>query len=365
MARIRDAMSLVRPHLLALDAYAAVDPPEVLAQRAGVPESEVVKLNGNENPYGPSAKVREALAGLDRVHIYPDPRQATLREAIGGYVGLSPAHIVAGNGSDELIDLLLVALLAPGDAIIDCTPTFDMYRFTAQVRGGTVLNLPRDDRFRVDVQAVLEAAQHAKAVFLASPNNPTGNATPLADIQRLVEAGQVVVVDEAYHEFGGESAATLVPDYANLIVLRTFSKWAGLAGLRVGYGLMASELAGLLLRTKPPYSVSHAAEAAVLASLDDMAVLQERVGWLVEERERMRGLLDGLPGVTPRPSDANFILCQTPEGKGAAVYEGLAGRGVFVRYFSDPRLSDLIRVSVGKPEHTDRLMEALAEVIEG
>ncbi len=358
----RSALSLVRPHLLELAAYEAVDPPEVLAARAGIPESAVVKLNANENPYGPSPKVAEALAHLDRAHIYPDPRQAAMREAVGAYVGLDPSHIVVGNGSDEVIDLLFRAVLGPRDAIIDSVPTFGMYPFVAQVCEGRTVAVERGRLFEVDIEGVLAtaASEGAKAVVVASPNNPTGNATPLADVERLLSAGCLVIVDEAYHEFGGVTAAELVPAHPNLAVLRTMSKWAGLAGLRVGYGLMAPELADLLLRAKPPYNVSQAAELALLASLGDAGTLRERAGWIVDERVRMFGLLEAMDGVTPWPSEANFVLCQVGEGRGAAVYDSLARQGVFVRYSPGGRLADFLRISVGKPEETDRLIEAMS-----
>ena len=364
MARAKDALALVQPHVRDLTAYEPVDPPEVLAERAGIPQSRVVKLNGNENPYGPSPKVRKALASLDRIHLYPDARQVAMREAVGRFVSVGPEHVVMGNGSDEIIDLLLRAFLAPGEAVIDCTPTFGMYTFTAHVCGGRTIEVPRDERFGVDVDGVLRAAeQGAKIVIIASPNNPSGSSTPLADVQRLLDAGLFVIVDEAYREFGGESATGLVGDNPGLVVLRTLSKWAGLAGLRVGYGVMAPELSEILLRLKPPYNVSQAAEVALLASFDDLATLQERVGWLLTERERMAGLLAALPGVVPLPSEANFLLCQVPDGMGKTVYEGLARRGVFVRYFSHPRLADFVRVSVGTPQATDRLVGAMAEAL--
>ena len=232
----RSALSLVRPHLLELAAYEAVDPPEVLAARSGIPEWAIVKLNANENPYGPSPKVAEALAHLDRAHIYPDPRQAAMREAVGAYAGLDPSHVVVGNGSDEVIDLLFRAVLGPRDAIVDSVPTFGMYPFVAQVCEGRTVAVERGRLFEVDIESVLAtaASEGAKAVVVASPNNPTGNATPLADVERLLSAGCLVIVDEAYHEFGGATAAGLVPAHPNLVVLRTMSKWAGLAGLSVG-----------------------------------------------------------------------------------------------------------------------------------
>ena len=361
----RNALSLVRPHLLELAGYEAVDPPEVLAARAGIPAKSIVKLNANENPYGASEKVGQALANLDQVHIYPDPRQSAMRDAVGSYVGLDPAHVVVGNGSDEIIDLLFRAVLGPGDAVIDSEPTFGMYPFVAHVCGGRTVAVERGPRFEVDVDAVLAAcrAEDAKVIVIASPNNPTGNAAPLDDVERLLDAGCLVIVDEAYHEFGGTSAAHLVPSHSNLAVLRTMSKWAGLAGLRVGYGLMAPELADLLLRTKPPYNVNQAAEVALLASLDDAAMLSERATWIVHERERMAAALAQMPGLTPWPSDANFILCQMPEGRGKAAYEALARQGVFVRYFSHGRLADYLRISAGTSEDTDRLIEAMSKAI--
>jgi histidinol-phosphate aminotransferase len=364
MAEPFDILSHVQPHFLDLDAYEAVDPPEVLAERAGIPESQVVKLNGNENPYGPSPRVMEALANLDRVHIYPDPQQVALREAIGHYMDVAPEYIVAGNGSDEIIDLLFRALLGPGAGVVNCTPTFGMYSFTAHVVGAKAIEVPRNDEFQIDVPKVIKTAlTSSKIVVLASPNNPTGNSVPVADIQRLLDAGLLVILDEAYGEFGGESVVQMVASHSNLVVLRTFSKWAGLAGLRVGYGVMAPALAEVIMRAKPPYNVSQAAEAAVLASLDDLPYIRERVSWMVREKQRLYGLLNDVSGLDACPSDANFILCRTPENRGQRVYEALARRGVFVRYFSNPRLRDYVRISVGTPEETDRLMDALYEAL--
>ena len=365
MAKTRRALDLVQPHLLKLEGYEAVDPPEVLAARAGIPESEVVKLDANENPYGASSKVAEALAALGRVHLYPDPAQVAMRGAVSRSMGLGTELIVVGNGSDEIIDLLFRAVLAPGDAVVNSVPTFGMYEFTTQVCGARTVEVGRDRAFRVDVAGVLDTAraEGAKIIAIASPNNPSGNETAAADIVRLLESDCLVVVDEAYAEFGGTSMAPRVPDHPNLVVLRTLSKWAGLAGLRVGYGLMAPELAEVLMRAKPPYNVNQAAEAALLASLEDVDTLQARVRLIVEERARMHRLLEGVDGVTPLPSDANFILCRVPDGRGRAVYDSLAARGVFVRYYSRGVLADYLRISVGTPSDTDRLVAALGEAL--
>ncbi len=365
MAERRRAIDLVLPHLRSLDGYEAVDPPEVLAERAGIPASEIVKLDANENPYGPSSKVAEALASLGDAHLYPDPAQGAMRKAVGRYVDLGPEHVVVGNGSDEIIDLLFRAVLGPGDAVVNSVPTFGMYEFTAQVCGARIVEVERDSAFAVVIDAVLSAAgeQNAKIIAIASPNNPSGNPTPLEDVERLLASDSLVIVDEAYAEFGGSSVVGLVPERSNLVVLRSMSKWAGLAGLRVGYGLMDLELAEVLMRAKPPYNVNQAAEAALLASLADAEVLQERVRLIVAERVRMHGLLDALPGVTPLPSEANFILCRLPEGRGKDVHERLAGRGVFVRYYARGVLTDYLRISVGTPSDTDRMIAALSEAL--
>ena len=365
MAGRHRAIDLVLPHLRVLDGYEAVDPPEVLAERAGIPVSEVVKLDANENPYGPSSKVAEALASLRDAHLYPDPAQGAMRAAVGRYVGLAPEHVVVGNGSDEIIDLLFRAVLGPGDAVVNSVPTFGMYEFTAQVCNARIVEIERDDAFAVDIDAVLAAAgeQHAKIIAIASPNNPSGNPTSPEDIERLLASDCLVIVDEAYAEFGDSSVAALVPKRPSLVVLRSMSKWAGLAGLRVGYGLMDAALAEVLMRAKPPYNVNQAAEAALLASLADAEALQERVRLIVAERARMHRLLDAIPGVTPLPSEANFILCRLPEGRGRDVHERLAGRGVFVRYYARGVLADYLRISVGKPADTDRLIASLIEAL--
>jgi histidinol-phosphate aminotransferase len=355
---------LVQPHLLTLAGYEAVDPPEVLAQRAGIPESELVKLDANENPYGPSPKVAEALAEMSRVHLYPDPAQIAMRTAAGAYVGVGKEHIVVGNGSDEIIDLLFRVVLAPGDAVLTCVPTFGMYEFTAHVCGGRLIAVERDASFAIDADATIAALDDTtKIIAIASPNNPSGNGANVETIERLVATGRLVIVDEAYAEFGGTSVVSRVGLHPNLVVLRTLSKWGGLAGMRVGYGIMDAELSEVLLRAKPPYNVSQAAEAAMLASFGDAELLNARAKTIVEERARMFAAIDALPGVTPLPSDANFILCRMPDGKGKAVYETLAGRGVFVRYYSRAALADYLRISVGTSWQTDRLIEALADAL--
>ncbi len=355
---------LIRPHLLDVKTYEPIDPPELLAKRAGIPEDRVIKLNGNENPFGSSPKALEAVAKAP-LHVYPDPLQRNMRAALSAYTGLGDEYLIAGAGSDELIDLLFRLFISPGDAVIDSDPTFGMYGFCARVAGADTLLVPRRADFDIDVEAIAQAAARpgAKIIFVSSPNNPTGNAVSEDQVRALLDTGLVVVVDEAYFEFSRLTVAGLVPEYENLVALRTMSKWAGLAGLRVGYGMMSPRLVNHVIDIKQPYNVNIAAEGALIASLEDSDALLRRVQAIVDERERMFRLLDSIPGVTPWPSYGNFILCSFEPGMAASVYDGLAARGIFVRRFSAPRLADSFRITVGAPHETDAVIAAMRELV--
>lgn len=351
---------LLRPSLRGLKPYQPIRPPG--AQEGDAIAGPVIKLDGNENVYGCSPRVQEALRRLDTYHIYPDPDQAKLRKALEGYTGLDASYILGGAGSDELIDLLLRLFLDAGEKVIDCVPTFGMYSFSAELMGGSVTAIQRQPDFHVDIRAILRAIDaHTKIVFVASPNNPTGNVTPRGDILELLETGRLIVVDEAYYEFCGKSVADLVPAYDNLVVLRTFSKWAGLAGLRVGYGLFAPKIVSRLMAIKQPYNINAAAEVAALESLEDRKYLLGTANKLVAERDRMFHLLKTIPYLDPIPSEANFILSWVKGRDAQGIQQNLRRKGIFIRYFNTPLLKSAIRISAGKPEHTDAVIAALRE----
>jgi len=359
-----DTQGLLRRAIYEVEEYTPSLSLDLLSERLGLPTERIVKLDANENPYGPSPKVQEALAAYGYYHLYPDSRQNRLREAIQRYLAVDKAHIMAGNGSDELIDLVMRLLLDPGDAVILCPPSFGMYGFYATVNGAKVVEVPRRADFSLDVEGVERAARGgAKLLFLASPHNPSGCLTPRGDILRLLELPLVIVVDEAYAEFSGESVVDLVPKHPNLIVLRTFSKWAGLAGLRVGYGIFPLDIIEHLWKIKPPDNVNAAGEAAALASLDDLEYLRKNVRRIVAERERLYEGLKAIPYLRPYPSRANFILCQVVGRDVWALKEVLEREGIILRYFKEPRLQGFIRISVGKPEHTDALLAALRKFV--
>jgi histidinol-phosphate aminotransferase len=360
---VRDSEKLIRPHLLRMKPYGYIAPLEVLTENARIPVETLIKLDGNENPYGCSPRVNEALAKYPYYHIYPDSEQRELRKSLQEYTGAPADQIVVGSGSDELIDFIMRLFVNPGDQVINCVPTFGVYQFSTEAYGGTVVALPRDQSFAVDVPAVKKAiAAGAKVVFIASPNNPTGNTTPRQHILDILDNDVIVVVDEAYCEFGGQTMIPLVGQFDNLIVLRTFSKWAGLAGLRVGYGIFPTKIANHLFRIKPPYNVNAAAQIAALESLRDLDYLQHTIKAILSERKRLSDKLAGTGALTPWPSEANFILCSVRNNQASTVYQELRRRGILVRYFDTALLTDYVRISVGKPEHTDALVAALSEI---
>lgn len=355
---------LIRSHLLKMEPYAYVAPLDAASVDANITADRIIKLDGNENPYGCSPRVRKALSEYRYYHIYPDSEQRELRLALETYAGAPAECIIAGGGSDELIEFIMRLFIDPGDRVINCVPTFGMYQFSTDAWGGQVISIPRDARFAVDIDEVKKAAtKGAKLLFIASPNNPTGNTTPKEDILQLLDTPMIVVLDEAYYEFSQQTLVPLVQQYDNLIVLRTFSKWAGLAGLRVGYGVFPRKIAAHLLRVKPPYNVNAAALVAALESLKDIDHLKATVSAIIAERQRLFDKLAGFKDLRPWPSDANFILCSVLNHDARKVQQELKRRGILVRYFNSPLLKDYIRISIGQPQHTDALIAALNEIL--
>jgi histidinol-phosphate aminotransferase len=353
----------MQPHLVATPPYVPVEPPDEVAQRIGLPPERIVKLDANENPYGPSPKVAEALAKAQSYHIYPDPEQRKVRAALGRYVGFDPEWLVAGAGSDELIDLLVRLFVPPGETILNFPPSFSFYPFLASVQGASVANVQRRADHTIDLESALIAAKDARLTVVASPNNPSGTLLPRDAVEVLAKLGRPLVIDEAYTEFAGESCIDLVRRYPNLIVLRTLSKWAGLAGLRIGYMVADPSLIDVIMRIKQPYNVNAAAEIAVLASMDDLPYLQGLVAAIIKEKQRLEVELAKLPGFEVSPSSANFLLCRLNGVSARDVHARLIQRGVLVRYFDTPLLQNHLRISAGRPDQTDALLAALREII--
>jgi len=360
--------------------YTPILPFEVLSQRLNRTPEAIVKLDANENPYGPSPKAREALANAAFLNIYPDPDNTFLREALAKFTGLPKERLFPGAGADELIDLVLRATITPGDVVINCPPSFGMYPFSSDVNAAQLIEVPRREDFSLDVPAIEAAVRsnpRAKVLFICSPNNPDGSLITDEDLRRLLALPVLVVLDEAYVEFatpplpksvggfrergpGGEAGhITWTLDYPNLAVFRTFSKLAGLAGLRVGYGAFPEWLLPQLWKIKQPYNVNVAATLAAIASLEDIATLQDNLGQLIAERDRLGSALSAIGFLRPYPSHSNFILCRVLDRDARQLKLDLERQGILVRYFDKPGLRDCIRISVGRPEHTGALIGAL------
>jgi histidinol-phosphate aminotransferase len=364
-----DARTLMRPEIADLEEYTPIQPFEVLSQRLGIPAAQLVKLDANENPYGPVPAVMEALAEYNFYHIYPDPEQNELRAALSEFVGVPAENILATHGADEMLDYLCRVFLRAGDAVVNCPPTFGMYSFDAGLVGADVIEVWRRPDYSIDVEqierlvAAPDAARRVKILFLTSPNNPTGNLLADGELQRLLALPALVVLDEAYVEFAdAPSRASWVLHHENLVVLRTFSKAAGIAGLRLGYGICPAWLMAQLWKFKQPYNVNVAAAVAGLASLRHVEQIVAVVEKLKSERSRLLAALQGVPYLRPYASQSNFILCDVIGREGKAVKMALERKGILVRHYSKPRLENCIRISVGRPEQTDRLIAALHEL---
>ncbi|KAI5678371.1 hypothetical protein M9H77_09321 [Catharanthus roseus] len=355
--------SFIRPHLRKLKPYQPILPFEVLSARLGRKPEDIVKLDANENPYGPPPEVFDALGEMKFPYIYPDPESRRLRAALAEDSGLESDYILAGCGADELIDLIMRCVLDPGDKIVDCPPTFTMYEFDAAVNGALVIKVPRKPDFSVDVEGIVKVVQQEKpkCIFLTSPNNPDGSIIDDEILLKVLKLPILVVLDEAYIEFSGvESRMKWVKKYENLIVLRTFSKRAGLAGLRVGYGAFPLSIIEFLWRAKQPYNVSVAAEVSACAALRSSAYLENVKVALVQERERLYQLLKEVPFLKPYPSYSNFILCEVTSGMDAKkLKEDLAKMGVMIRHYNNKELCGYVRISVGKPEQTEALIKCI------
>jgi histidinol-phosphate aminotransferase len=351
--------SLVRPEIRALKAY-------------HVPDARgLVKLDAMENPYAWPEAMKDAwLSELRRAEInrYPDPAARALKgrlhEALGVPAG---AELLLGNGSDELIQMILMALARPGAVVSAPTPTFVMYEMIATFTGMKFAGVPLGRDFALDLDAMLTAIEEYRpaAIFLACPNNPTGNLFDSAAIETLLrEATGLVIVDEAYHAFAQESFLERLPHHDNLLVLRTLSK-QGLAGLRLGILAGRPEWLAEFDKVRLPYNLGTLNQASAEFALRHAAVLEEQAARIRAERERLAEALRALPGLEVWPSLANFILFRT-KGRGAnEVFEALRRGGVLIKNLSPQGgvLAGCLRVTVGAPEENGAFLEALARAL--
>ena len=350
------AEDVIRPEVRALSAY-QVDR-----------DTYPVKLDANESPFEPSpalaVALREALQGLP-IHRYPDPEARDLRALLGRHLRVPADQLLLGNGSDELIQILVMAVAGPGVAVMAPVPTFSVYEMVAHALGLRFVGVPLDAGFRLDGAAWRAALdrERPRAVFIASPNNPTGNCLDEAVIRETLDGCRgLVVVDEAYVDYGGRTLLPELPRRPNLVILRTLSK-IGLAGVRLGILLAGQAIVSELNKIRMPYNINVLSQVAARVVLEHEAEIQANLKAIRRERDGLRAALVAYPDVEVFPSDANFFLIRTPF-PAETIHQGLARQGISVRQFGgDPALARCLRVTVGRPEENARFLEALKRAL--
>ncbi|ABQ39115.1 histidinol-phosphate transaminase [Bradyrhizobium sp. BTAi1] len=326
----------------------------------------LIKLNTNESPFGPSPKAIEAIraAAADTLRLYPDPQATRLREVLAAYHNVAPEQIFVGNGSDEVLAHAFAALLKQSDPLLFPDVTYSFYPVYCRLLGIDHTTVPLDAEMRVRVDDYLG---RTGPVILANPNAPTGIALPRTEIARLVSSRPevAVVIDEAYVDFGADSAIPLIRDHPNLLVVHTMSKSRALAGLRVGYAIGDAELIQGLTRVKDSfnsYPLGRPAQAGAIASIEDDAHFQQARAAIMRNRDDLTAALVRL-GFDVLPSSANFVFARHPDRSGRSLAAALRERAVLVRHFTASRIADYLRITIGSEAELARLTAALREVL--
>ncbi|MGM0521666.1 MAG: histidinol-phosphate transaminase [Pseudomonadota bacterium] len=332
------------------------------------PAERVIKLNTNENPYPPAPGVGKVLRefATDHLRLYPDPTSQALRAALAESFGVETQQVFAGNGSDEVLAFAFQAFFCHGAPLDVPTITYSFYPVYAKLYGVELRQHPLNEQWEVDLDALAEASSRSGVIF-ANPNAPTGHAHSLATLEALLErvTDRVVLIDEAYVDFGAESAVALTQRYPNLLVTGTFSKSRSLAGIRLGYAVGSRELIEGLERVKDSfnsYPVDSLASCVGIAALEDPAHFEACRERVITSRERTRSRLETL-GFDVLPSKANFVLAQHPAFDGAQLFAGLRERGILVRHFNKAGLENFLRITIGTDDEMDSLIEALETLI--
>jgi len=325
-----------------------------------------IKLNTNENPYPPSPKVTDAIKGAANadLRLYPDPTCDVLVQAAANYYGLPAEQVFVGNGSDEILAFAFAAFFDPAKKLLFPDITYSFYKVYAKLYGLQTELIPLDEQFNVQVEAY-----HSDngGIIIPNPNAPTAQLLPLEDIRTLLESNpnQAVIIDEAYIDFGGQSAVELITDYPNLLVVQTLSKSRSLAGLRVGFAFGSKELIEGLNRIKNSfnsYTLDRLALAGAVASFEDDAYFRETTAKVIATRERVTEQLLAI-GFKVTDSKANFVFISHKAIAAKDIFQQLRDKGVLVRYFDQPRINEYLRVSIGTDEEMDAFIQAVQEIV--
>lgn len=344
--------------------YAGIASVAEIAKEIGVPESEIFKLNANENPYGFPIDLLASQLKKTKIAHYPDPAQKQIRQKIANYIKLEPDWILAGNGCDEVIDLLC-RFLPKNSFIMIFPPTFAYYNHLIKLNRHQVLNCPRNSDFSIDLNSAQKIAsqKNPTVVFLCSPNNPTGNLVSEEELQFFLSWDALIVVDEAYFEYSQKTYQNLLKKHKNLVILRTFSKFFGLAGLRLGYGIMQPKLQKKLLTLKYPYNINQVVEVALEVCFSNLKIFEAQRVQMQQTKSELLYALAQHPKLTPHCSEANFILCEVKDYAAKTLSKQLYQKGVLIRYFETKFLKNFIRISIGKPDQMKKFLTILQEIL--
>lgn len=351
----RDPLTgFIRSDVRAMEGYTPGEQP-----RGG----SIIKLNTNENPYPPSPRVLAAMAAAvdERVRLYPDPLAVELRDRAAELYGLDPQQIIAGNGSDEILMIILRACIDAGATVAYPVPTYSLYETLVQICGGRVITVPFEDDFALPLAKL--ASLQARVTFVCNPNAPSGTVVRLDALREL--AGRLdglLVVDEAYGDFGSVSALELIAEHANVVVTRSFSKSFSLAGVRVGLAFAQEPVIREFFKVKDSYNLNRVSIAAAAAALADAQWMRDNVERIRHTRGRLQSGLEAL-GYRVLPSETNFVLARQPGREQGGIYRALRERGILVRYFDSEGLRDALRITVGTDEEVEALLAALAEIL--
>lgn len=355
-----DLTQFIRRDLVRYEEYKAVPSAYDISVENKTSIETIDKLDANENLFGPSKNLYKELSTYKGYQFYPDLEYKRLRRAVGKYVGISGDYIAVGSGGDELIDFLLRLILEPNDLVINCPPTFGSYTTSTFLNRGILIDIPRTKDFSIDTSAILKAINNkTKLIILCNPNNPTGNATNTKDIKKILDSQKLVLVDEAYFEFSGKTVSSLVKEYPNLIIIRSFSKWAGIAGLRLGYLIASPYLIKQLMKIKPPYNVNIVAELAGLIALKDIEYRQKITKKIIEERERLYKNIKKNSKMKIYPSYGNFLFIQAND----ILFPGLKlmfqKNKIAIRYYDSALTGKAFRITIGSPAQNNKVLEIL------
>lgn len=350
----RDNLRFIRPDVRGMTGYTPGEQP-----RSG----SVIKLNTNENPYPPSPRVLEAMAAAagDGVRLYPDPLATELRVRAAELYGVDPEQVIAGNGSDEILTMILRACVGAGATVAYPVPTYSLYETLVRICGGEVATVSFASDFALPVDELV--ALQARVTFVCNPNAPSGTQTPLAVLRELApRLDGLLVVDEAYGDFGSGTALELIADSPNVVVTRSFSKSFSLAGLRIGLAFGQIAVIRELFKVKDSYNLNRVSIAAAAAALADPEWMRANVERIRRTRRRLHDGLTDL-GYAVLPSETNFVLARRPGEDQRDVYEALRARGILVRYFATSDLRDALRVTVGTDDEIESLLAAMADIV--